>query len=250
MIICEIGQNHCGDTKYADQYIEALLKVPPDAITFQLREKKYYQEGIGAGFALPDNYYKKTAAQLRKNDVKFGMAICDPDRVEFCERIGVDFYKTLGKDIKNLDLIIKLLKTGKKIFVSTGMSDMKEISAFLAKVKKFKSQITLIHTQMTHSLDEVNLKAISALKRKFNLPVAFGIHAPNIRVLYVVLGFEPSDIFFYVKGGKKGANHRDNEHAVSLVDYPEVMINLRELARTIGKEEKLKMSNKIQKNNV
>lgn len=250
MIICEIGQNHCGDVKYAEHYVDVLVKFSPDAIMFQLREKEYYQKGIGAGFILPENFYKKAAIRIKKTNVKLGMAICDPDRIGFCEKIGVDFYKVPSKDIKNYSLIMNLLKTGKKVFVSTGMSDMKEIGAFVTKIKKFKDQITLVHTQLTYLLDEINLKAINAMKRKFGLPVAFGSHSPNVNALYTVLGFEPSDIFFFVRGNKRGANHRDKEHAVLLSNLSEVIRNLRELPRIIGKEEKIKMDNQIQKNNV
>ena len=250
MIICEIGQNHCGDVKYAEHYVDALIKFPPDAIMFQLREKEYYQKGIGARFILPESFYKKAAIRIKKTNVKLGMAICDPDRIGFCEKIGVDFYKIPGKDIKNYDLIFGLLSTGKKVFMSTGMSSMEEIGIFVKKTKKFKDQISLIHTQMSPLLEEVNLRAISVMKRKFGLPVAFGNHCPNINALYVVLSFEPSDIFLYVKGNKKGANHRDNDHAVFLSDYPKVIRNLRELPMILGKEEKNKMENKIQINNV
>src|SRR3989344_3633443 len=129
------------------------------------------------------------------------MAICDPDRIGFCEKIGVDFYKIPGKDIKNYDLIFGLLSTGKKVFMSTGMSSMEEIGIFVKKTKKFKDQISLIHTQMSPLLEEVNLRAISVMKRKFGLPVAFGNHCPNINALYVVLSFEPADILVLNTGG-------------------------------------------------
>lgn len=246
MIITEVGLNHCGDIDYADEYIQALLAVPPDGLTFQIREVEFYQNKSGMNLILPDSYYQKIVPKIKKAGVKFGMAIADPDKIGFYDRLGTDFYKVIRSDINNYKLVGKLLDTGRHIFVSTGMAGMKEISAFVTNFKRYKSQITLIHTQLTHLLTEVNLKAIVSLKQKFNLPVAFGSHCLNINVLYLALGFEPSDMFFYVRGSRKDIHHGDEEHAIALSYYPEVIGNLRALPKALGIGSKKSMVNKIE----
>ncbi len=244
MIICEVGLNHCGDIKYADEYVGELLKAKPDGLTFQIREKEFYKKEPGRNLLLPDKYYETVIPRVKSSGIKFGMAICDPDKVEFCEKIGADFYKIIRDDIKNYGLISKLLNTGKKVFVSTGMASLEDISAFIGMAAEHRDQVTLIHTQLSHLLTETNLRAITVLRDKFNLPVAFGSHAANHNILYMALGFEPSDVFFYVKGDR-AIGHLDNEHAIELRRCKEAIDNLRELSRAIGDGRKVKMGIEI-----
>lgn len=245
MIICELGHNHVGDTRYADEYVEAFLQAKPDAVTFQYREPARYQ-GESAHFRLPDAYMAEAARRFHDSGIMFGMAIGDETKIDFFETIGVDFYKVLGKDISNASLIKRIAQTGKPYFVSTGMSGLQEIDAMAFPAKKAGHSFSLIHTTLNHELKDVNLKAISTLRERYGVPVAFGSHATNYRVLYIALGFEPSDIFFYVKGNRP-VKHSDGAHSVSLSDVAEVVSNLRELLVAIGSGEKVKVENLIRK---
>lgn len=238
-VICEIGLNHFGDESYADKYIDGLLKSAPDGITFLARETDFYK-GKFKNWFLPDKYYRKAAKRIKSAGVKFGMSICDIEKINFFEEIKADFYKIVGKDINNFELVRAMLKTNKSVFISTGIADDKQIRKFINLSKNYTSKITLIQTQLNYETDQVNLKAISLMKKKFGLPVAFGLHAVNPNVLYTALGFEPSAVFLYIKGNRRVA-HGDEEHAISLKDYPVILSNLRELPRTIGTGQKVKM---------
>ncbi len=41
MIICEIGLNHMGNTKYANEYIDKIIKSKADGILFHIRENHF-----------------------------------------------------------------------------------------------------------------------------------------------------------------------------------------------------------------
>ena len=200
MIVSEIGLNHLGDSDYADLYLENLINAKSEAVTFQIAEKSFYEKKSNEGLTLTNEYYSKASKLCHKNKIKFGIALSDEEMIDFFENINVDFYKTRSKDIANFSLLSKLGKTGKKLFLSTGLAGIPEIQKAIKKIYNFKETTILIHTQISHDLNHVNLKSIPFLQKKIGLPVGYGHHAINSHVLYLALAFNPSDLFFYVKG--------------------------------------------------
>jgi len=43
MIICEIGLNHMGSVKYANEYVDKIIKTGADGIIFHIRESSFYK---------------------------------------------------------------------------------------------------------------------------------------------------------------------------------------------------------------
>ena len=87
MIICEIGLNHLGDTKYANQIVDEIIKAKPDAITFQIREETFYVEKPFSKLRLSDSFYKKIIKKIKNSGIKFGVSLADETKVEFCRAI-------------------------------------------------------------------------------------------------------------------------------------------------------------------
>ena len=243
MIICEIGLNHMGNIKYANEYVDKIIKSKADGILFHIREKSFYERKKTSRLKLPDSFYIRISKKLKNNNIKFGITLADPDKIDFCKQIDVDFYKVFGRDILEFDLIEKLRKTKKKIFISSSMSNLKEITKLVKFIKK-SNQFTIIHTQLDNNIDIVNLRAITMLKKKIEMNIAYGNHCENLDVIYLALCFEPSDILFYVKGDKK-IKHIDEPHAYELKNLTKIIQNIKNLPRSIGKEKKIKMDAKI-----
>ena len=123
------------------------------------------------------------------------------------------------------------------------MSNVKEISKLMKFIKKSK-QFTIIHTQLDNDINLVNLRVIPMLKKKFGMNIAYGNHCKDLNVIYLALGFEPSDLLFYVKG-QKMKKHIDDPHAYELNKLYEIIQNLRNLPNAIGDEVKIKMKGNI-----
>ncbi len=245
MIVAEIGINHMGSEEYAETYIGALLKSKVDAITFQVRESEFYKKKKWQSFYLCDDFYKKIISQI-SGKKKVGIAISDIKKIDFFESLGVDFYKILSRDLSNKKLIEKILDTSKEVYVSTGVSTITDIKKMLKRSKKRKNQITLIHTQLTHKIDLVNLKMIEVMKKELDRPVGFGNHCQNLNVLYAAVSFQPSDFFVYVKGNKRNFDkHPDEEHAISIYSIDNFIKNILELSQAVGTGVKSDMKNQI-----
>ena len=95
---------------------------------------------------------------IKTNNKKIGIAIADINMIDFFESINIDFYKVIRNDMLNDKLIKKLIKTNKKIIVSTGTCSEQEINKFIKKHKS--NNITLNHTQLSHEIEDCNLLAI------------------------------------------------------------------------------------------
>jgi len=246
MIVCEVGMNHMGDTAYADEYLAVLEGARPEGLTFQVREKEYYakQKPEESPF-LSDDYYCAVVKRTQEAGIKFGIAVCEAERVPFFEGIGTDFYKILSKDIDNTELVAAVLTTGKPVYVSTGMSSEEEIASFLAGLgTSVPSNLSLIHTQLSYEDADTNLRAITRLQEHFGVPVAFGLHSTDVNVLYASLGFSPFALFFYAKG-ERPIKHKDEKHAIPLSQCPNVIAEIRRLETMMGDGIKKEMKNRI-----
>ena len=145
MIIAEIGSNHLGKIELANKYLKDLINSPVDGISFQVREKEFYQSSRYKNFKLDKTNYLNFSTNTKRNKKKFGIALADPSLIDFFESLDTDFYKVIRNDIKNDELVDKLIKTNKKIFISTGMSSEEDIMRFIKKYGRPKNVI-LNHT--------------------------------------------------------------------------------------------------------
>jgi len=240
MIIVEIGLNHRGSETEALVMLQELLKTEVDAITFQIRESSYYDGTNPSRNKLSKEFYKKAIELTKSNNKKIGFAIADIDSVDYLNQNGADFWKTLSWDILNHDLQSLLQKTNKPVFISTGISSMDDI---IIASKKYKN-IKFIHTQLTYDVNEVNLNSIRTIRESTSVDVAFGLHCEDKNILYVCLGFEPTEIFFYVKGDSK-ETYPDDKHAVLLTEVDNLVQEIKLLQTSIGEGNKEKMEIKL-----
>ena len=105
MIICEIGLNHLGSEVYANEYVEALLHSKVDGLTFQVREKSFYEKRSQDNLLLSEDFYKTISKKINDSGKKFGVAIADINMIKFFCDIRTDFYKVISNDILNFELI-------------------------------------------------------------------------------------------------------------------------------------------------
>jgi len=244
MIIAEIGLNHLGSVKIAEMYIQGIIGTQVDGVTFQIREKEYYTDSKKSHFELTNNDYIELSKYIQNHTLQFGVAIADIDKIDFLESINTDFYKVIRNDITNIQLTDKLIATGKKIIVSTGLSSDNDIKQFMDRYPN-NSNIVLNHTQLSYDVNDCNLTAIPSMKQKYNCDISYGNHCDNIHTMYMSLCYNPSDILFYIKLDKTG-KFPDDKHSVTLHDVLEVSANLKKLSNALGTGTKVKMNNKLE----
>lgn len=241
MLIAEIGINHKGNEKRAFKMLKELARTGIDAVTFQVLPPKSHRENRSFGKPLERKFYSKAIDFAHKNNKLIGFAICDIKMVPFLSKSGADFWKVMSTSISSDTLIKRLVKTGRLLFLSTGISDEREI---IKVGKKFKN-ITFIHTQLSHQIEDINLRAIGRLRKVTGREIAFGLHCPDLHALYLSVAFEPSDLFFYVKDNKRG-KFMDDEHAILINRVDKVIKRLKDMQKALGTGIKKKAGIKIE----
>lgn len=241
MIIAEVGLNHLGVPKLAHLYVDKLIATDIDAITFQVREEDYYLNDKEK-YLLEEKTYIELVRKVHSNGKQLGIAIADVSKIEFFEKIKIDFYKVIRNDIRNIELIDRLIETNKKLIISTGTCSEDEISTFIAKYNQHN--ITINHTQLSYDIEDCNLSAIKTLREKFKVNVSYGSHCKDSKVLYMALAFNPTDILFYVKAYEFSL-WPDNKHSVTLEQAEVIISDLKRLSAAVGTGTKEQMEIKL-----
>ena len=223
MIICEIGLNHLGSEKNANNYLRLISKSNVDAFSFQIREKKYYMQRNKAKFLLDMSFYKKIIKDSKKMKKKVGISIADKETFLKFKDLNFDFIKILSWGSQNKKFIdfLSRVKTKKHIYISTGLSSFAEVKTIYKKIKK-KKNFSFIYTILPSKSKEIDLSVIQKYKNSFKLPIAYGHHADDINILYKSLFYQPSDIFFYIKENKK-IIYPDNNYAIPVSKFKKVL---------------------------
>ncbi len=219
-IICEIGHNHLGNSKFLFEYLKKLDNKIVSGVSIQLKEPHLYNKEY-KNYHLEPNTINKFFRQAKKKFKYVGLATTCGSNLKLLDTKSINFIKILSLDLKNFKLIKQVKKTNKKIFLSTGFSIIKQIEKTLSIVGK--KNIELIHTSFAKNKDNLSLEKINQL-RKFGLPVSYGSHSKNIKTIAYSVFFKPKFIFFYIKRNIKSRNipFRDDKHSVKLKDIKKI----------------------------
>jgi N-acetylneuraminate synthase len=127
--------------------------------------------------------------KLRKVATDLGLDLFsspfDSTAVDFLEKMNVPAYKLASCELVDIPLIQKMAHTGKPLIISTGMATLEEIDEAVRSAHAAgATQIVLLKCTSAYpaSPDEMNLRTIAELARKFNVPVGLSDHTMGIEV--------------------------------------------------------------------
>lgn len=243
LIIAEAGVNHNGDINLAYKMVDAAKEAGADIIKFQTGKP----ESVISKFAQKAEYQKETTSEnesqlemCRKISLKFEDHIplkeyCDKvgirflstpfdlESIEFLEKLGIGLWKIPSGEVTNLPYLIRIAQTHCPIIMSTGMCTMEEVGIAVQILKEHGAgQISLLHctTEYPASYADVNLKAMIALKDKFELEVGYSDHTQGIEVSVaaVAMGAIIIEKHFTLDRSMEGPDHKASLEPLELAD--------------------------------
>jgi N,N'-diacetyllegionaminate synthase len=101
--------------------------------------------------------------------------------------LGLNTFKIPSGEITNLPYLRKIGSLRKKVILSTGMADLREIGAalrILLAAGTKRDQITILHcvTEYPAPFQEINLRAMQLIRNKFRIPVGYSDHTLGLAV--------------------------------------------------------------------
>lgn len=231
-VIAEIGINHNGSLEIAKQLIDEAVAANVDAVKFQKRTpeicvpkdqwevmrdtpwgrmsyidyKRKTEFGI-AEYATIDQYCKKVG-------IDWFVSAWDVPSVDFMEQFDTVMYKLASASLTDYDLIGRILKTGRPLMLSTGMSTMKEIETAMQFINQFDPNYPLFVAHSTSAYpckpEELNLKMIETLGNKFpGIPIGYSGHETGLAttVAAVAMGATFVERHFTLDRAMWGSDH-------------------------------------------
>ncbi|HEX9744234.1 MAG TPA: N-acetylneuraminate synthase family protein [bacterium] len=190
-ILAEIGINHNGDVKIAEELIHAAKESGADGVKFQTfkaedlvnreRSPEYYE--LFKKVELDRHSHEKLLGTASDAGIAFISTPFGEDEAQFLSDLGVPAIKIASGDVTNHLLLEKVAGLNLPVILSTGMSYMEEVVAARdVLVKNGCHEIVLLHcvSRYPTTPGELNLRSIKTMLDEFPDVIGFSDHTEGI----------------------------------------------------------------------
>lgn len=235
-IIAEAGVNHNGSIELAKQLVDKAVEAGVDYIKFQTFKTEklvaksaqmasYQKKNIGtednSQFAMlkklelsPDQH-EDLITYCKEKGIKFFSTAFDLDSIDYLHSLNLGLWKIPSGEITNYPYIKKIAQYGEPVIISTGMCEMQDIENAVATLLKWgtrKEDIIILHcnTEYPTPYQDVNLKAMDAIRERFGVEVGYSDHTKGIEVpiAAVALGATVIEKHFTLDRNMEGPDHK------------------------------------------
>jgi N,N'-diacetyllegionaminate synthase len=198
-IIAEIGSVHDGKIELALKLIKKAAQSGADIIKFQMHlpEFETFKNAPRPSYFMNEDrfdYFKRTSFTLNqwkkiKNfcescNVEFMCSPFSVEAVNLLEKLKVKSYKVPSGELTNFHMLKRLNKTKKKILISTGMSNFKDINNALKHFNTNKVVLLQCSSIYPCPLNEVGLNVLEEFKKRFKCEIGFSDHTKGFEASF------------------------------------------------------------------
>jgi N-acetylneuraminate synthase len=281
-IIAEAGVNHNGNSDMAYKLIDVAAEAGANAIKFQtykagqlilenIPKAEYQVKNTGSHetqlemlkkLELPFQLHFELQSYCNKLGIQFLSTAFDFESLDLLSKLKVPIIKIPSGDITSGPLLLKSAQMRRKIFLSTGMTNVEEIKAALkiiafglifvkdpkgfyefedaytsqAGKKALKKYVSLLHcvTEYPAPLESVNLRALDLLANTFELPIGYSDHTLGLEVPFAAVGRGAVIIekHFTLDRGLPGPDHKASLEPAELI---EMVRGIRGIESSLGR---------------
>lgn len=251
-VIAEIGINHNGDLQIAKKLIDGAIFAGADAVKFQKRtvDKVYSKEELDKprespwgttnrdqklGLEFGEKEYDEIDRYCMEKRIPWFASAWDIDSQYFLKKYKCKYNKIASAMLTNRELLEEVSKEKKYTFVGTGMSTMEEIEKAVAIFKRHDCPYELMHCNSAYPMpdDKANLKAIHALRGKFNCKVGYSGHEVGLIVACaaVALGVTSVERHITLDRAMHGS---DQAASVEIMGFYRMVSYIRTIEKSLG----------------
>lgn len=233
IIIAEAGVNHNGSIEMAKQLIDAAAIAGVDYVKFQTfkaeklvtknaKQAEYQQRNAADDsqlamlkkLELSKEEHEELIGYCHDKGVQFLSTAFDMESVDFLHSLNLGLWKIPSGEITNYPFLKRIAAYNEKTILSTGMCDMADVRAAVDALYKnglAKDNLVLLHcnTEYPTPFEDVNLKAMDALRKEFGVEVGYSDHSKGIEVpiAAVALGATVIEKHFTLDRNMEGPDH-------------------------------------------
>lgn len=236
IIIAEAGVNHNGSLELAKQLVKKAYEAGADYVKFQTfkaekgisrkAKKAVYQiENTGKDEESQLEMVKKLELSYKDHQIlidycneigiNFFSTAFDFDSIEYLHSLRLGIWKIPSGEVTNYPFLKRVAAFNEKTILSTGMCDMEDVRAAVDALYKnglSKENLILLHcnTEYPTPFEDVNLKAMDALREEFGVEVGYSDHTKGIEVpiAAVTLGATVIEKHFTLDRNMEGPDHK------------------------------------------
>jgi N,N'-diacetyllegionaminate synthase len=199
LIIGEVAQTHDGSLGQAHAFIDAIANGGADAVKFQTH--------IAAAESTPSEPWRIKFSPRNETRYEYwqrmefskieweGLKRHAEDRgllflsspfsiqaVELLNEIGMQVWKIASGEINNIQLLNRIIATGKPIILSSGMSSWKELDEAIGQIRKSENALAVLQCTSAYPCppEKIGLNMLGELKSRYQCSVGLSDHSGNI----------------------------------------------------------------------
>jgi N,N'-diacetyllegionaminate synthase len=261
-IIAEAGVNHNGSIYLAKKLIDVAVNSGADAVKFQTFKAKnlvvknthkaeYQKKTTNPSesqfdmikmLELDMETHKELVRYSEEKGITFLSTPFDHESVDLLNDLGIQIFKIASGEITNLPYLRHIGSLGKRVILSTGMSNLSEVRdalSILINAGTSKDKITVLHanTMYPTPMKDVNLNAMLTIQKEFSVRVGYSDHTLGIEVdiAAVALGASVIEKHFTLNKSMEGPDHKaslEPEELKAMVDA------IRNIEQALGSSKK------------
>jgi N-acetylneuraminate synthase len=199
IIVGEVAQSHDGSLGQAHAFIDAIAAAGADAVKFQTHiahAESTPGEPWRVKFSRQDasryDYWKRMEfsesqwAGLKEHAEEKGLLFMSSpfssEAVAMLERLGMAVWKVASGEVSNLPLLDEMVKTGKPILLSSGMSRLDELDVAVERVRAAGLPLAVMQCTSMYPCppDKVGLGMLATFRERYGCPVGLSDHSGTV----------------------------------------------------------------------
>ena len=269
LIIAEVGVNHNGDLNRAKTLIKEAALAGADVVKFQTfnadllvtenAPKAAYQKNQDAendssyemlkSLELSRADHLTLIEECNKQGVEFFSTAFDIESLNFLLELNMNRIKIPSGEITNLPFLEHIATFNLPVILSTGMADLQEIEHALDILlgnKLTKTNLSILHCTSLYPapFESINLKAIPALKERFNINIGYSDHTLGIEASIAAVSLGSTIIEKHIT---MDANLPGPDHKASITphEFTAMVRAIRNIEIGLGNGHKLPTNNEL-----
>jgi len=239
LLIAEIGGNHEGDFKYAQELTGLALEADVDYVKFQIytgdtlvnRVESPIRNEHFKKFELTSEQHITLAQMCQNHQTGYLASVWNTADLEWVDPY-MSFYKIGSGDLTAYNMLEAIAKKNKPMALSTGLADAQEILdtvKYLQSINHIyrdKENLSLLQCTSMYPIpkSDANLRVMQELKQATGLTVGYSDHTIGNTALEVAAAMGAEILEFHFTDEREGKTFRD--HRISLIQ--EDVIQLKE----------------------